>query len=270
MEKTMHYDLGFIGAGNMAEAIVRAAIEQKVLAPQRIIAADVSEARRDAFAALGVTTTAINGEVITGAEQVLLAVKPQSLAGLAGDLAKLDVQRQVVISIMAGISSAKLEAVAGKPLRIIRVMPNTPLMVGAGMAGIAPGEHAHEGDERLALRLFEAGGKAVRVEEAAIDAITAVSGSGPAYVFYLAEAMENAAAQLGLAAEARTLVSQTILGAAQLLAQSPDSPAELRRKVTSPGGTTEAAIKHLDGNSTTAVLVNAIKAAHQRAAELGK
>ncbi len=264
----MQYDLGIIGAGNMAEAIVRAAIDKEILAPQRMIAADVSATRRDVFAALGVTVTETNSQVIGESRQVMLAVKPQSLTGLAADLAKIDPE-QVVISIMAGVSSAKLRAVAGQTLRVVRVMPNTPLMVGAGMAGIALGAGAREGDEQLALRLFQAGGKAIRVEEDRIDAITAVSGSGPAYVFYLAEAMERAAVELGLGDEARTIVQQTLLGAAQLMMQSSESPAELRRKVTSPGGTTEAAIKYLDGNSTTDVIVNAIKAAERRARELG-
>lgn len=268
MSNTMQYDLGIIGAGNMAEAIVRAAIDKEILAPQRMIAADVSATRRDVFAALGVTVTETNSQVIGESRQVMLAVKPQSLTGLAADLAKIDPE-QVVISIMAGVSSAKLRAVAGQTLRVVRVMPNTPLMVGAGMAGIALGAGAREGDEQLALRLFQAGGKAIRVEEDRIDAITAVSGSGPAYVFYLAEAMERAAVELGLGDEARTIVQQTLLGAAQLMMQSSESPAELRRKVTSPGGTTEAAIKYLDGNSTTDVIVNAIKAAERRARELG-
>jgi pyrroline-5-carboxylate reductase len=132
------------------------------------------------------------------------------------------------------------------------------------------GESAQNGDQDLAMKLFGAGGKAVTVDEPMIDTITAVSGSGPAYLFYLAEAMEEAARQLGLGEHAELLVSQTVLGAAKLLNESPDSAAELRRKVTSPKGTTEAAIKHLDGNKSTDVIINAIKAAHARSIELGK
>ena len=162
-------------------------------------------------------------------------------------------------------------------------MPNTPLMVGCGMTALALGPGTLPGDETLALQLFSAGGKVIILPESLLDAVTALSGSGPAYVFYLAEALEKAAAELGLADHARLLVSQTILGAAQLLAtpfpapaghvagdSSPlPDPAALRRQVTSPGGTTEAAIRHLDGNASTAVIINAVKAARQRAQELG-
>jgi pyrroline-5-carboxylate reductase len=278
----MHYELGFIGAGNMGEAIARAAIEHRVLDAGAIIACDPSPQRCEVFTGLGVVWAADNVEVIRSAQQVLLAVKPQTLPKVAGELGTYLTADQIVISIMAGITSAKLAAAmaagaksgsgaAAIPgaARIVRVMPNTPLMVGQGMAGIALGAGARPGDEALALKLFGSAGKAVLVGEDQIDAITAVSGSGPAYVFYLAEAMHRAAVELGLGADADELVRQTILGAATLLSQSPDSPSDLRRKVTSPGGTTEAAIKHMDGNKTTEVIVNAVKAAHQRSRELG-
>jgi pyrroline-5-carboxylate reductase len=143
-------------------------------------------------------------------------------------------------------------------------------MVGHGMAGISLGKDARPGDEALTLKLFLAGGEAIMVDESQLDAITAVSGSGPAYVFYLAEAMERAARELGLTDNASLLVRQTIFGAAHLLATSGEPPAELRRKVTSPGGTTEAATKHMDGNKTIDVIVNAMKAAEKRSKELGQ
>ena len=266
----MNYELGFLGAGNMAEAIARAAIEQNIVDAGRIIASDPESPRRDVFAGLGIAVTDDNAEVIAQSGHVMLAVKPQTVPKIAEQLAALDAQRQIVISIMAGIGTTKIEQAIGGPARVVRVMPNTPLMVGGGMAGIALGEHAKAGDEALAMKLFGAAGRAVMVGEADIDAITAVSGSGPAYVFYLAEAMVAAATDLGLGSHAAELVEQTVLGAAQLLAGSDDPPAELRRKVTSPGGTTEAAIKHLEGNKTREVIVNAIKAAQARSIELGK
>jgi pyrroline-5-carboxylate reductase len=275
----MKYELGFLGAGNMAEALARAAIEKGVLHARDIVAADPNPARHEVFAKLGVTWSGANSQVIRDARQVVIAVKPQTLPQVAGDLAAEVTAEHVVVSIMAGISTAKLTAAingkradAGLPplaLRLVRVMPNTPLMVGLGMAGVALGPQARRGDEALTLRILGSAGKAVMVEESKIDAITAVSGSGPAYVFYLAEAMHQAAVDLGLGEHADQLVRQTILGAAHLLAQSPDTAAELRRKVTSPGGTTEAAIKHLEGNMTTAVVVNAVKAAEKRSRELG-
>lgn len=262
--------LGFIGAGNMAEAIARAAIAQGVLRPEEMIAADPTAARRDLFASLGIACVGSNEHVAQGSEQVMLSVKPQAMADVMASLRPHLREDHVVVSIMAGIGSAKIAEAAGGPLRVVRVMPNTPLMVGLGMAGVCTGGAARPGDEALAMRLFGAGGsKAIAVSEAELDAITAVSGSGPAYVFYLAEAMQRAATELGLREHARLLVNQTILGAAKLLAESPDSAAELRRKVTSPGGTTEAAIKHMDGNKTVEVVVNALKAAQKRSRELG-
>ncbi len=273
----MSYELGFLGAGNMAEAIARAAINSGIVPASSIIASDPADARRDVFKSLGVNVVQTNAEVIKQAKTILLAVKPQQTDQVAVDLAKFGRADQVLISIMAGISSKKLcEAIAnagGAPenciSRIVRVMPNTPLMANAGMAGVALGEQATKGDDDLAVRLFSAAGKAVRVTEDEIDAIKAVSGSGPAYVFYLAEAMERAAEELGLGKHAHTLVTQTILGAAKLLDQSQDTPAELRKKVTSPGGTTQAAVEYLEGHEAAQILVDAVKAAEARSRELG-
>ncbi len=266
----MKYRLGFIGAGNMAEAIARAAIAHDLLAGREMIAADPSPQRRAVFESLGIEARETNEEVVAGSDQLLLAIKPQVMAAAAADIAAHAGADQVIVSIMAGIGSAKLAAAVGRPVRVVRVMPNTPMMAGLGMAGVALGEHAQPGDDALAMRLFGAGrSRAVRVPESTIDAVTAVSGSGPAYVFYLAEAMEDAARELGLGDDARLFVAQTLLGSAQLLLDSPDSPAELRRKVTSPGGTTEAAIRHLDGERARGVIIDAIKAAHRRSRELG-
>ncbi len=270
----MAYEFGLIGAGNMAEAIARAAIDRSVLGADQMIASDPSERRRSVFSQLGIMATAANAEAISQSKQVMVAVKPQMMDQAAHDLGQHAPSDQVVVSIMAGVSTAKLgQAIAAggrisRP-RIIRVMPNTPLQVGLGMAGVALGRYAQPGDESLAMRLFAAAGKVVRVEEPMLDAITAVSGSGPAYVFYLAEAMAQAAQELGVGEHAASLVQQTVLGAAQLLTSSTQAPAELRRRVTSPGGTTEAAIGHMDANGVKQAIVNAIKAAHQRSIELG-
>lgn len=266
----MSYTLGFLGAGNMAEAIARAAIDKAILTPSSIIASDPSPDRRAIFQAMGIKATAENAAVIGASKQLLLAVKPQVMAQAAADIAAHGSDDQILISIMAGIGSTKLCDAIGKPRRVVRVMPNTPLMAGAGMAGIALGTHAREGDDALAMSIFSAAGEAVSVDENAIDAITAISGSGPAYVFYLAEAMQQAAAELGLGEHAGLLVEQTILGAAKLLKQADDTPAELRRKVTSPGGTTEAAINHMESQGVRDAIVSAIQAAHTRSIELGK
>jgi len=268
------YELGFLGAGNMAEAIAQAAISREVLKPEQIIAADPNDQRRAVFSQLGIATNPRNIEVIGRSKQVLIAVKPQVMGQAAVDLARYGTDGQVILSIMAGISTQKLtQAItaqgAGKPPRVVRIMPNTPLQVGCGMTAVALGEQASPGDEALAMRLFGAAGKVILLDESKMDAITALSGSGPAYVFYLAQAMQRAAAELGLADHGDTLVRQTILGAAQLLAASEESPEQLRHKVTSPGGTTEAAIHYLDKHNAANIVVDAIQAAKQRSIELG-
>ncbi len=263
------YELGFVGAGNMAEAIARGAIEGGVLSAGSMIASDPSAPRKEVFEKLGIKVVASNAEVIASSGQVMLAIKPQMLGALAGDLAEHGGDGQVLISIMAGIGTGKICEVIGNPARVIRVMPNTPMMVGLGMSGLAVGEHAQEGDEALAMRLFGAAGEVVRVEEGLMDAVTAVSGSGPAYVYYLAEAMQKAAGELGLGEHGRLFVSQTILGAARMLVDSPDAAAELRRKVTSPGGTTAAAFEHMESQKVGDAIVDAVKAAEARGRELG-
>ena len=268
------YELGFLGAGNMAEAIARAAIDKSVLKPEQMIAADPNDQRCAVLSQLGIATSRENTEVISRSKQVLIAVKPQIMGQAAADLARYGTDGQVILSIMAGVSTQKLtqaimEQGAGKSPRVVRIMPNTPLLVGYGMAGIALGDQASPGDEALAMRLFGAAGKVILLDESKLDAITAISGSGPAYIFYLAQAMQRAATELGLADHADILVRQTILGAAQLLAASEETPEQLRRKVTSPGGTTEAAINYLDKNKASNIVVDAIKAAKQRSVELG-
>jgi pyrroline-5-carboxylate reductase len=266
----MTYALGLIGGGNMAEAIARAAIAEGVLTADQMIVADPSQTRCDVLADIGMPIADENAQVIKQSEQVLLAVKPQMASAVTGDLAAHLRDDQIVISIMAGIGSVKLASAIGKATRIVRVMPNTPLMANCGMAGVSLGQHAQPGDDDLTMHLFDAGGsRAIRVPEVSLDAITAISGSGPAYLFYLAEAMTRAAEQLGLGEHARTLVSQTLLGAARLLDESPDTPADLRRKVTSPGGTTQAAIQHMEQNQMQETIIAAIQAAEARSKELG-
>lgn len=265
----MTYRLGFIGCGNMAQAIAGGAIKQGVLAAGSVIASDPSEANRAVFADWGCAVSEHNSQVIGQAEQVLLAVKPQIFPKVAPQLAEHEGADQVLISIMAGLSSAKIESLIGRPRRIVRVMPNTPALVGLGMAGVALAKNARAGDDVLAFELFESVGQAVKIEESQIDAITAVSGSGPAYLFYLAEAMEKAAYELGVGEYARQLVGQTMLGAAKLLVDSGEPPEELRRKVTSPGGTTAAAIAVMEEHAMQRTIVDALHANVKRSEELG-
>ncbi len=261
--------LGIIGGGNMGSAIVRGAIEAGVLSPQTIMVADLEASRRDAAAALGCRTTADATDVI-GAEQIMLAVKPQGFARVAADLGPMD-RPTVVISIMAGLESRAIRDALGPSVRVIRVMPNTPCQVAEGMTVIASGDGARPGDEALAVRIFDALGRTVVLDEKHMHAVTGLSGSGPAYVFLLAEAMERAASTAGLDdATASLLVRQTIRGAAALLSDSDRGPADLRAAVTSPGGTTEAAIGVMTERDLPGIVVDAIEAARERGAELAR
>lgn len=266
----MNYRLGFIGCGNMAQAIAAGAIRGGVLPAGQVIASDPSDANRAIFDQWGCATSSANTDVVDRAQQIVLAVKPQVFPKVAPQLTGGVSDEQVLISIMAGVSSAKINTLLGKPTRVVRVMPNTPALVGEGMAGVALGSEAKPGDDELAFELFGAVGQTIRLEEHEIDCINAVSGSGPGYVFYFAEAMERAAEQLGLGEHARRVVGQTLLGSAKLLVESGEPPQQLRRKVTSPGGTTQEACELLDDLGVMDAIIKAMHAARRRAEELGK
>ncbi len=211
----METRLGIIGAGNMGRAIVAGVIKAGVLSPQAVVVAELDDDRRKAMAALGCRTSGDPADALA-AEQLLLAVKPQSFGPLAEAIGELG-EPKVVISIMAGLHSRTIRGRLGEAARVIRVMPNTPCQIGAGVAAIALGAGAVPGDETLAVSIFEAVGRTVMVDEDLMHAVTGLSGSGPAYVFVLIEAMERAAVEAGLdASTAAVLVRQTVLGAARL------------------------------------------------------
>ena len=271
MTEARKFKLGFIGAGSMAEAIVRGVTATSLIEPAEIIAADPDPERRKLFGdVLGVCATADNAEVMAGAPAVVLAIKPQQFADAVAPLASAAGQGSLLISICAGISISRIEG-AFAAARVIRTMPNTPMLVGRGITAIAAGPKATEEDVAFAEKLFGSCGATVRLDERLIDAVTAVSGSGPAYFFYLVEAMEAAAEGLGLSeAQARGFVRATFEGSAKLLAESGDSAAALREKVTSPGGTTEAALGVLDDGEFKQLIDRAVRAAAQRSKELSK
>jgi pyrroline-5-carboxylate reductase len=269
----MAYELGIIGAGNMAEAIVRGVIRAGLFPPGDLIAADVSPQRREFFSqGLAVRATDDSAQVARDARRVLLSVKPQQMAEVLSVLGPAMRPDALVISIAAGISTGYIERHLGpgRAWRVVRAMPNTPMLVGEGIAALAPGRHATTKDLTDARRLFESAGSVVEVTEDKLDAVTALSGSGPAYVFYLVEHMIRAGVELGLTPQqARQLAMRTALGASKMLVTTPDSPEELRRKVTSPGGTTQAAITHMEKSGVGPAVVDAIKAADKRSRELG-
>jgi pyrroline-5-carboxylate reductase len=264
------YAIGFIGAGNMAEALCRGLLSAKIVRPERIVASDISEPRRRLFASeLGVKAVGDNVLVAREAEVVVLAVKPQHMDGVLAEIGPWLGPEKLVLSIAAGVKLARIESRAKAGCRVVRAMPNAPVLVGKGVAAVCRGTKATAEDLETASRLLRCAAEVVTVEESAMDAVTALSGSGPAYCFYLVEAMIEAAVAEGLSRSlAEKLAAQTLLGAGQLLVQSGASPAELRAKVTSPGGTTEAAIRAMEQAGVREGLIAAVRRAAARSREL--
>ena len=268
----MPTELAIIGAGNMAEAIVRGILSAGLLRADQLRAADVSPERRAVFSdQLNVPATASNAEAVQGARRVLLSVKPQTMGAALAELAPHLPPDALVISIAAGVTAGFIESALGNGAkwRVIRTMPNTPMLVGQGMVGMSRGAHAGAADIADARRLFEAAADVIELPEDKLHAVTAISGSGPAYFFFLVEQMVRAGVSLGLTPEqALKLAAKTAVGSAQMLASGVDGPEVLRRKVTSPNGTTHAAIVSMQQAGVDEAIVKAIKAADQRSREL--
>jgi len=263
--------LAFIGGGNMASALIGGIIGQGGSPAEVQVAEIVPEAREQLQSTFGVTAVASAAEAAAGAECIVFAVKPQQMPDVARQLAEA-ARSALVVSIAAGIRTADLGRWLGGHERIVRVMPNTPALVGAGVSALF-GLRAVNPDERAIVeRLFAAVGKVLWVDrEAQIDGVTAVSGSGPAYAFYLIESMEQAARQLGFDTGAARLLSvETVLGAAKLAEASPETVEVLRARVTSKGGTTERALSILEGHAVKQHFIEAILAAEARSRELGE
>ncbi|MEI8315347.1 MAG: pyrroline-5-carboxylate reductase, partial [Verrucomicrobiota bacterium] len=258
----------FIGAGNMAEAFIRGLLAKQVIAPQQIIATDVRPDRLELLRRqFNILTESDNAAAVRQADIVVLAVKPQQMSAALATLSARPAT--LIISIAAGITTDRLERELGGQARVIRVMPNTPALVGAGAAALCAGKFALLEDLQTATAILEAVGIVVPVEEKDLDAVTALSGSGPAYVFLVAEALIQAGISAGLTpAIARRLAIQTVAGAGRLLAESMAEPAELRRQVTSPGGTTEAAVAVLLERQLPGIFREAVAAAAWRSREL--
>jgi pyrroline-5-carboxylate reductase len=269
----MASELAIIGAGNMAEAIARSVIAAGVIRKEEIVAADVSPARREVFARqIGVRAVESGEEAVRGARMVLLSVKPQQMKEVLAGMGRGISNDVLVLSIAAGISSAFIEKNlgGGKAWRVIRAMPNTPMLMGKGMVALARGGNATEADLATARKIFQAGATVLELDEMKMDAVTAMSGSGPAYFFYLVEQMIKAGITLGLSDnEARVLATRTCIGAAAMLEGANESPQELRKKVTSPGGTTQAALELMESRQVGEIVVAAIRRAAERSRELG-
>lgn len=265
--------LGFIGAGNMAASLISGLIADHYPADQ-IWVSDINEAALANLAErYGVHTTTRNVIVAEHAEILILAVKPQILRAVVEELAStLQSRRPLVVSIAAGISSASIDRWADGHMPIVRSMPNFPAMVKTGATGLFANACVTDAQRSQAEAILRAVGLTVWVdEESQLDAVTALSGSGPAYFFLMMEAMEDAGVALGLdRATARLLSQQTALGAGRIAIESEDPPAELRRRVTSPGGTTERAIATFEEGGLSPLVARAMEAAARRAAELSE
>lgn len=267
----MNDAIAFIGGGNMARSLIGGLVARGH-APAAIRVAEPVPALRDALRAdFGVTVFADGAQAVVGAGTWVLATKPQVLRGVCETLApQARAARPLVVSIAAGITTTQLERWLGGDVAVVRAMPNTPALLGAGVTGLFASTRVDAAGRALADALLGAVGKTAWIdEEAQMDAVTAVSGSGPAYVFLLAEALIDAGLREGLPAEtARTLALQTVLGAARMLTESGLDAAELRRRVTSPGGTTQAAIETFETGGFRTLVASAVHAARVRGMEL--
>jgi pyrroline-5-carboxylate reductase len=264
--------LGFLGGGNMAAALVKGLIHAKVYPAEAIVVSDVKAERlallRDTH---GVKTTTDNHDLVKNVDVIVLAVKPQVidkvLDGIGNDV-RAD---QLVVSVAAGVPVSAMEARMPKGTRLVRAMPNTPATVDAGATAIAPGTHATEADLDVARALFSGVGRVVTLDETLLDAVTGLSGSGPAYVMLMIEALADGGVKVGLHRDtALLLAAQTVYGSAKLLLETGEHPGRLKDMVTSPGGTAIAGLHTLESGGLRRTLIDAVEAATLRAQQLGE
>jgi len=262
--------LGFLGFGNMGSAILRSLLDNHEAQPGLVTVYDPSDARRSEAETLGVGIAGNAGALAGACDALVIAVKPQQFEDAIGLVADRLDGSAVAISIMAGVGIAAIGKTLPKVARIARVMPNLPAVVGAGASAIAYSGACDDDDRALVRTIFEAVGVVEEVDECALDAVTAVSGSGPAYFFYLVECMAAAGEAEGLdRAQAERLAAQTAYGAGMMMHQSSESPGTLRERVTSKGGTTFAALEAFRANGLSGVVGSAVGAAAARSRELG-
>ncbi len=264
--------IAFLGTGNMAEAMVKGLLRAGVAAREEILCTEPRPERREEIQArYGVQVLSDNRAATEQADVVVLSVKPQIMDALLEEIAPAIDHHKLVISIAAGISIAKIARKLGTGVRIVRTMPNTAVLVGEGASALARGAHATDADLAQALALFQAVGSAHVVEEPLLDAVTGLSGSGPAFVFMAIEALADGGVKVGLARSvAMALAAQTVLGAARLVLETGEHPGRLKDQVTSPGGTAIAGVHALEQGGLRAALIAAVEAATRRSRELGE
>jgi pyrroline-5-carboxylate reductase len=264
--------VGFLGAGKMAVALARGFVQAKLVRPDQVLASDPAEGARAGFAEeLGSKITGVNAEVVRFADVLVLAVKPDQVEEVLKEVRAEVNERHLMISIAAGVPLAKLETSLNPGARVIRVMPNTPALVGASASAFALGTSATAGDGTLVERLFSAVGVAFKVKESLLDPVTGLSGSGPAYVYLMIEALSDGGVAAGLPRDVATkLAAQTVLGSAKMVLETGLHPGKLKDMVTSPGGTTIEGIHELEKAGVRGALINAVRAASEKSKLLGQ
>lgn len=263
--------VAFVGGGRMAEALIGGMLASRLCKPDHIRVSDPMADRLDFLKTkYGVWTGRSNSEVAAWGSIVVLAVKPQVLDGVLKEVGS-EMAKALVVSIVAGVPISRITDACGPGARVVRAMPNTPAMVRQGMTALAVGEGAHEQDVASVRGMFESVGKVVPVEERLMDAVTGLSGSGPAYVFLAIEALADGGVKMGVPRTiAELLAAQTVLGAAQMVLETGQHPARLKDQVASPGGTTIAGLHRLEQGGLRATLIDAVEAATKRSQELGR
>ncbi len=264
--------IGIVGAGAMGGALARGMVHAGAATAESILVADPDAAHLDALRqATGVRVTSNNADIAAHADIVVLAVKPQTVPAVLAELGPVLTARQLVISIAAGVRLASLETAFAEPVPIVRAMPNTPAQVNCGACAYCPGSHATPEHLAQAGEVFRSVGTAIQVEERMMDAVTALSGSGPAYVYLMIEALVDGGVNMGLPREiAHQLASQTVLGSAKMVIETGLHPARLKDMVATPSGTTIRALASLEQAGLRAALIDAVERAARRAAELGR
>ncbi|HKQ40331.1 MAG TPA: pyrroline-5-carboxylate reductase [Verrucomicrobiae bacterium] len=270
---TSELKIGFLGAGKMATALAKGFVNARLAGPQDLLASDPVEGARQAFAKeVGGKATNSNREVLQFAQVLVLAVKPDQVNDVLKEAREGFTDKHLLISIAAGVPIERLAKALGLPkARIIRVMPNTPALVGASASAYALGDGARHEDGDLAKRLLSAVGVAFEVKESLLDAVTGLSGSGPAYVYMVIEALSDGGVAAGLPREVATqLAAQTVFGSAKMVLETGKHPGTLKDMVTSPGGTTIEGLHELEKGGLRAALINAVRAATEKSRKLGQ
>lgn len=264
--------IGFLGAGQMAAALGKGFVTAGVVGPDHLLGYDVSTDAMQRFAAAtGGTSVSGVAELLVAARLIVLSVKPQHIPDVLTQIRDLVTSDHLVVSIAAGQSLTRISAGLPPETRLVRVMPNTPCLVGEGAIAFAMGPHCRPGDAQLVQTLLATTGLAVEVPEKLLDAVTGLSGSGPAYVYQIIEALSDGGVRMGLPRDVATrLAAQTVLGAAQMVLATGQHPGQLKDAVTSPGGTTIAGLHELERGGLRGILMDAVEAATERSRELGQ